>query len=179
MILFKQKKQTNLYKDFGHSEDVEKILEYTEIKYKKMLKMRNKGEINFFEGLNKISEEIASKFDLRIIELTELRLEYRFKNNLLLKFLYGALAVFAIQFISHPMSQILQAIFGYFASGVPQEKYRHIAYLGSFLALISVYFYIDRNDSINQIQRIIKYALILKRHQIGYNYLHQAQLAEL
>jgi hypothetical protein len=161
-----KKKQLNPAKDFGYSAEVEKLHEYIETNYKRMLKRYDKKEVNYFEELNRISEEVSSEFDSKIIELTELNLEHRFKDNLLFKFFIGAFSPFVFQFFYYHITQIIIKDFhGNIPWGSDNLIPTPIPYLIAFLTLVAtVYLFWNPNNRINKLQRILKYALILQRH---------------
>jgi hypothetical protein len=181
----KSKKQIQLHKDFGYSEEVDSLIKYMESRYKEMLNNRERGEIEFFEGLNMISENV-SNFDPIVVELAELRLEYRFKDNLLFKFIFGAISAFCFQFLCDTTVKYTRFSHQDISQFDFLEKFHipsietlitfweklHIHYAGALITLIITFYFFGRtNDQINQLQRIVKYALVLQHHPDKIKYL--------
>jgi hypothetical protein len=160
-IIFKLKHKNLTSSDqcLGRLKEVNKLESFINKHYKEMLKQERRGEVEFHRGINRISEDVNTEFHPKVIELLESKIEYRFRDAILLKFLISSLFAFLIPWA---VGQLLQdEIIPSISSG----KNSDVHYLVSGIVfLFTFYFSWMPNYQSHQLKRILKYALILSRY---------------
>jgi hypothetical protein len=170
------------HKDLGNSERVNELHDFLKKEHKQISKRVKRREIEYLEGLNKISRDVNIYFSPRIIKLLESRLEYELRKGILFRFFSSVSIAFLFLFISTQLlssftsASILQSYFlqkNDFSSGnfivsfmksVFSDK-PFVSFMKSAVPVIlTLYFFWQPNIQNIQFLRILKNALIINQY---------------
>jgi hypothetical protein len=153
----------NLYEDLKEleSKEVNNLNSFLESKYRTLSKKEVGNDSKRFAHL---SRDISAKYNPKIIEVLESRIEHDFKTKILLRFF--AIAYFPL-FAFLGSSQLYQSLNIHqssFLIGKPGINLSIQFSIQFFFAVIALYIFFVPNAKKAHFLRILRYALIVKRY---------------